>query len=141
MRAGQRIAEVESDKSVLDLSSPVEGTVDSILVAEGEPVGIGTALALIDARGNGRGPKEPDPRGARSAATRKAADSEPKIAARRGRRPSRKTVEVGMSRTYCATGSRRFSEFGHHSRLFPRRTAEEVLEAVRHRSPPPACRG
>ena len=53
VREGQRIAEVESDKSVLDVSSSVAGTVDAILVEEGDPVAVGTALALITPHGDG----------------------------------------------------------------------------------------
>ena len=74
LRAGQRIAEVESDKSVLDISSPVDGVVTSILIAEGESVSVGTPLALIEPQVGG------DVR-------RRAIREEPESRASRGVRP------------------------------------------------------
>jgi 2-oxoisovalerate dehydrogenase E1 component len=123
VRAGQRIAEVESDKSVLDLACPVEGTVQSILVEEGEAVGIGTALALIDVRGRGavrRSPIREEPGVPRL--RRRALPSRP----RRAAATAESTMcEVGMSRAFCTTGSRDFRN-SDITRLFPRRTTEEV---------------
>ena len=124
VHAGQRIAEVESDKSVLDLSSQVDGTVHSIVVEEGEPVGIGTVLALVDVR-------------QQTAVRRSPIREELGVPRLRRRellsRVSRSafareltTLEVGMSRAYCATGSRDFRN-SDVIQLFPRRTAAEVL--------------
>ena len=123
VRAGQRIAEVESDKSVLDLSSSVDGTVHSILVEEGDPVGIGTSLALIDVRCQGVLRRSPirEEAGVPRLARRVIPSRSRRIASE----PESKTHEVGMSRTYCATGSRDFRN-SDIIQLFPRRTAEEV---------------
>jgi 2-oxoisovalerate dehydrogenase E1 component len=124
VRAGQRIAEVESDKSVLDLSSPVAGTVDSILVGEGQSVGIGAALAMINARRTGvvrRSPirEEPGaPRLRRVPTPRKSRN----VAIDR----ESNTTEAGMSRAYCATGSLDFQN-SDIVRLFPKRTPAEVF--------------
>ena len=123
VREGQRIAEVESDKSVLDVSSSVAGTVDAILVEEGDPVAVGTALALITPHGDGVVRRslireEPGtPRLARRAL--------PARANRIARESESKAREVGMSRAYCSTGSRDFRN-SDIVQLFPRRTAEEV---------------
>jgi 2-oxoisovalerate dehydrogenase E1 component len=125
VRAGQRIAEVESDKSVLDISSPLDGTVKSILVPEGESVSVGTPLALIDAQTQGEVRRRP-------------IREEPGVPRLRRRPMPRKsptvaidgetaTCEAGMSRAYCATGSLAFRN-EHITKLFPRRTPTEVLK-------------
>ena len=124
VRVGQRIAEVESDKSVLDLSSPVEGTVESILVEEGESVGLGSALALIDARGNGpvrKGPVRDEPgvpRLRRRASRGMAREDENAV--------DHPVTEIALSRAYCATGSLDFRNADVVD-LFPKRTPEEIL--------------
>jgi 2-oxoisovalerate dehydrogenase E1 component len=124
VHAGQRIAELESDKSVLDLSSPVEGTVESILVAEGESVSVGTPLALVSTESNGevRRPAIHEESGV------------PRLRGRPIRRTSRQfgseehaeTTEPGMSRAYCVTGSGDFRN-SDVTKLFPKRTPDEVL--------------
>jgi 2-oxoisovalerate dehydrogenase E1 component len=121
--AGQRIAEVESDKSVLDLASPVGGTVQSILVEEGEPVGIGTALALIKTLSHDvvrRSPIREEP-GMPRFGKRPIPSRSPRSAITEESR----TCEAGMSRVYCATGSRDFRN-SDIIQLFPRRTPEDV---------------
>jgi 2-oxoisovalerate dehydrogenase E1 component len=125
VRAGQRIAEVESDKSVLDLASPVEGKVDSIVIEEGEPVGIGTVLALIDVRQQvvvRRTPIREEPGVPRL--RKRSIPSQSSRGAAAGAEEST-TDEVGMSQAYCATGTRDFRN-SDIIQLFPRRTVEEV---------------
>ena len=75
VRTGQRIAEIESDKSVLDISSPLDGTMKSILVPEGESVSVGMPLALIEKDVPGRGAQTACPAGARGASLQDAANS------------------------------------------------------------------
>ncbi len=47
----QTIAEVQNDKLVQEIPSPVSGTMKKIIVAEGEVAQVGDALAEIDAEG------------------------------------------------------------------------------------------
>ena len=125
VRAGQRIAEVESDKSVLDISSPLDGVLESILVPEGDSVSVGASLALIDAQTQGEVRRRPIreepgvPRFKRRPIPGKSrtveVDDEAKIR------------EIGMSRAYCATGALDFRNED-VTKLFPRRTPGEVLK-------------
>ncbi|HKH22296.1 MAG TPA: dihydrolipoamide acetyltransferase family protein [Solirubrobacterales bacterium] len=50
----QALVEVETDKAVVQIPSPVEGTVTGLLVAEGARASVGDALAEIAAERNGR---------------------------------------------------------------------------------------
>ncbi|MYB42234.1 MAG: hypothetical protein F4X76_08645, partial [Chloroflexi bacterium] len=45
----ESVVEIETDKAIVEIPSPFEGTLTSILVAEGETVPIGTAIAEITA--------------------------------------------------------------------------------------------
>lgn len=45
---GEGLVEVETDKVVNTLESPVSGLLESILVPEGETVEVGTELAIIN---------------------------------------------------------------------------------------------
>ena len=45
------VVEIETDKAIVEIPSPYEGTLTSILAAEGETVPIGTAIAEITAAG------------------------------------------------------------------------------------------
>lgn len=60
---GDIVADVDTDKSVIEVETFVTGTVEELLVPEGRRVPVGTPLALIreDAApgGNGRGPAVP----------------------------------------------------------------------------------
>lgn len=42
------LADVETDKAAVEIPSPVEGVVGSVLVSEGETVDVGTTLAIIN---------------------------------------------------------------------------------------------
>jgi 2-oxoisovalerate dehydrogenase E1 component len=125
IRAGQKIAELESDKSVFDLASPAGGVVDALLISEGDTVRVGTPMARVRLGGGaarkGQVREEPGvPRLRRKAAAapvvRKAQKNERAVAT---------SVEVGMSRAYAVAGSVDF-----HNRdivkLFPKRTPEEL---------------
>ncbi|MYI82310.1 MAG: hypothetical protein F4056_03035, partial [Chloroflexi bacterium] len=43
----ESVVEIETDKAIVEIPSPFEGTLTSILVAEGETVPIGTTIAEI----------------------------------------------------------------------------------------------
>ncbi len=45
--AGDILASVEADKATMEISTPVEGTVEELLLAEGDAVDVGTPLARI----------------------------------------------------------------------------------------------
>jgi pyruvate dehydrogenase E2 component (dihydrolipoamide acetyltransferase) len=46
---GDVLLEVETDKAVVEVESPVSGTLAQILVGDGVTVPVGAALAVIDA--------------------------------------------------------------------------------------------
>ena len=46
------VVEIETDKAIVEIPSPFEGTLTSILAAEGETVPIGAAIAEITAAGD-----------------------------------------------------------------------------------------
>ncbi|PSQ59118.1 MAG: branched-chain alpha-keto acid dehydrogenase subunit E2 [Halobacteriales archaeon SW_9_67_25] len=56
----QVLAEVETDKAVVDLPSPVAGTVRELLAEEGEVVPVGNVVVTIDAAGDEPDPEEVD---------------------------------------------------------------------------------
>jgi pyruvate/2-oxoglutarate dehydrogenase complex dihydrolipoamide acyltransferase (E2) component len=45
---GQRIADLESDKSVFEFESPCDGTINAVLVKAGDVVAVGTAFLRIE---------------------------------------------------------------------------------------------
>jgi len=47
VKAGEAIAEIETDKVTTELTAPSSGTLDELLVAEGQTVPVGTPLARI----------------------------------------------------------------------------------------------
>ncbi|MFB6196338.1 MAG: dihydrolipoamide acetyltransferase family protein [Haloplanus sp.] len=53
VRADEPLAEVETDKAVVDLPSPYDGTVRELHVAEGEIVPVGTTIVSIETDGEG----------------------------------------------------------------------------------------
>ena len=68
------LVEVETDKAAMDLPSPVNGILTEILKGDGEEVGVGDVIALIDESADGAGAPVSKP--AKKQAT-KAADSKP----------------------------------------------------------------
>jgi len=58
IKTGQKLAELEADKAAFDLSSPLEGTLVELLVAEGEQVKVGTHLLKV-ATGKARVSRKP----------------------------------------------------------------------------------
>ena len=54
------LADVETDKAAVEIPSPVEGVVGSVLVSEGETVDVGTTLAIINNKdANSGSPEQP----------------------------------------------------------------------------------
>jgi 2-oxoisovalerate dehydrogenase E1 component len=47
VKAGDILASVEADKATMEISTPVDGTVEELLLAEGDSVDVGTPLARI----------------------------------------------------------------------------------------------
>ncbi|QKG58038.1 2-oxoglutarate dehydrogenase complex dihydrolipoyllysine-residue succinyltransferase [Hymenobacter sp. BRD128] len=62
------IAELESDKATFELPAEADGIL-KILVAEGETIGIGTAIAQLDGAGAGNGQAAPAPTASPAAAS------------------------------------------------------------------------
>ncbi|GLI26548.1 acetyltransferase component of pyruvate dehydrogenase complex [Agromyces rhizosphaerae] len=58
---GTPIAEVETDKAVVEYAAEVAGTVLEVLVDAGDPVAIGDPIAVIGAPGESAAPDEPGP--------------------------------------------------------------------------------
>src|SRR5580765_545215 len=51
VREGEKIADVETDKAVMEMESFESGTLSKILVKEGEKVQVGAALAIVAGAG------------------------------------------------------------------------------------------
>jgi pyruvate/2-oxoglutarate dehydrogenase complex dihydrolipoamide acyltransferase (E2) component len=49
VRAGEEVVEMETDKAVVPIESPADGTLAEILVSEGTTVKLGQQLATIQA--------------------------------------------------------------------------------------------
>jgi pyruvate dehydrogenase E2 component (dihydrolipoamide acetyltransferase) len=48
---GEPVAEIETDKAILELESPADGVVLELLAGEGEAVPVGEAVALVSEEG------------------------------------------------------------------------------------------
>lgn len=59
VRADQTLAEVETDKAVVEIPSPRTGTVRRLAVREGEKIQVGEILVVIDEDGDAALPSEP----------------------------------------------------------------------------------
>jgi pyruvate dehydrogenase E2 component (dihydrolipoamide acetyltransferase) len=73
VKEGEKVADVETDKAVMEMESSEAGTLAAILVAEGQKVAVGAQLALI-AKGN-ENPADLKKSGAGAAKSVKAAGS------------------------------------------------------------------
>jgi len=64
VKADSAVAEVETDKAVVEIPSPVSGSVNKLLYNEGETVFVGKPLMLIDTGGSGEviQEKKPEPK-------------------------------------------------------------------------------
>src|SRR2546428_13228498 len=61
VKKGDILAEVETDKATMDLEAYEAGTLQQILVQEGETVPIGQAVALIGTGPGAQNPEQPAP--------------------------------------------------------------------------------
>jgi pyruvate dehydrogenase E2 component (dihydrolipoamide acetyltransferase) len=59
VQINQVIVEIETAKAVVELPSPYEGTVTSLLVREGQTVDVGTPIIAVDVGGDGPAPAQP----------------------------------------------------------------------------------
>jgi 2-oxoisovalerate dehydrogenase E1 component len=122
LQVGQSLAEMEADKAVFELASPVSGLLEALLVREDEPVPVGTHLLRVRA---GQGDVQPS-----SAPVNES--GKPLLRSRISKRP-RKTAPaevaphpVGLSRSYTAEGSVEVTN-DDLVRFFPERTPEEIF--------------
>jgi 2-oxoisovalerate dehydrogenase E1 component len=107
VHAGQAIAELEADKAVFELSAPVRGRIESILVPEGRPVRVGTDLLRLNSRGECARPSRLRPERSASPRLRRrqvmASSDGAANVARSG------SAWVGLSAPSVATGSDRLA--------------------------------
>src|SRR2546427_11335154 len=66
IKKGDILAEVETDKATMDLEAYEAGTLQQILVQEGETVPIGQAVALIGTGAVAQKPEQPAPAAGRA---------------------------------------------------------------------------
>jgi 2-oxoglutarate dehydrogenase E2 component (dihydrolipoamide succinyltransferase) len=115
-RVGDEVAEdevlfeVSTDKVDSEVPSPVSGTVDEILVQEGDTVSVGTKLAVIG-QGGAAAPKAAAPEAAAATATAEApadgaATSEPQAGPGAELAPEEAEVSVGAGTEQATSGRR-----------------------------------
>src|SRR5207249_6665317 len=56
VKAGETLAEVETDKAVMDLVARADGVLRQVAAAEGQTVAVGSVVAVIAAPGESVGP-------------------------------------------------------------------------------------
>ncbi|MEF8806951.1 dihydrolipoamide acetyltransferase family protein [Natronomonas sp.] len=104
----QPVAEVETDKAVVEVPAPVNGTVREILAEEGEMVPVGTVIITFDVEGEA---PEPD---AETEAEAEPAEPDEKAAAD-GEPAEPDDVEATSGRVFAAPSARRLArELGVH---------------------------
>src|SRR5499427_1346314 len=101
VKAGDIIAEIETDKATMEVEASDEGKVSKLLVAEGtEGVKVNTPIALLDGEGGAAPPKAPAP----SAAAKPPAPSAPP-AAPAARVPASPATQVAVAEPAIAPGT------------------------------------
>jgi pyruvate dehydrogenase E2 component (dihydrolipoamide acetyltransferase) len=96
----QPVAEVETDKAVVEVPAPVDGTVREILAEEGEMVPVGDVIITFDVEGE---PVQEDPTGAEAAG---GAESDGEAAAEAGTADASDVSET-EGRVFAAPSARR----------------------------------
>ena len=132
VKAGEAVADLDADKAVFELTAPVSGTVDALLVPEGQSVRVGSPLMRMRTQpteGKARRKKLTREEPGEPVLTRKR--SRPASRALAGTAPSargdaRVDVAVGMSSVYTAIGSQRLTN-DQLVQGFPDRTAEDII--------------
>lgn len=120
VRAGERIAEMEADKSVFELVAPAAGVVEALLAEEGQPVRTGTPLLAFA------------PEASNALRRRVACESPgvPRLIRKSTPRPAtaeRRSSLVGVSIPATALATRRVSNEEIAAR-FPGRSADDILK-------------
>jgi Pyruvate/2-oxoglutarate dehydrogenase complex, dehydrogenase (E1) component, eukaryotic type, beta subunit len=77
VKAGDIMAEIETDKATMEFEAVDEGTIEKILIAEGtDNVKVGTVIAMLSGEGEAAAPAEESSKAEAPAAPQKAAQSE-----------------------------------------------------------------
>ena len=77
VKAGDVMAEIETDKATMEFEAVDEGTIEKILIAEGtDNVKVGTVIAMLSGEGEAAAPAEESSKAEAPAAPQKAAQSE-----------------------------------------------------------------
>ena len=77
VKAGDIMAEIETDKATMEFEAVDEGTIEKILIAEGtDNVKVGTVIAMLSGEGEAAAPADEAPKAEAPAAPQKAAQSE-----------------------------------------------------------------
>jgi pyruvate dehydrogenase E2 component (dihydrolipoamide acetyltransferase) len=98
----QPVAEVETDKAVVEVPAPVNGTVREILAEEGEMVPVGTVIITFDVEG-----EAPEPDAETTAGAESAESSEKETADGESAEPE--DVEATSGRVFAAPSARRLA--------------------------------
>jgi len=61
VRTGETLAEIETDKAIMDLVARADGVLDQVSVAEGATVPVGREIAIITTPGEAAGPADREP--------------------------------------------------------------------------------
>ncbi|MBU0555516.1 MAG: pyruvate dehydrogenase complex E1 component subunit beta [Alphaproteobacteria bacterium] len=77
VKAGDIMAEIETDKATMEFEAVDEGTIEKILIAEGtDNVKVGTVIAMLSGEGEAAAPADEAPKAEAPATPQKAAQSE-----------------------------------------------------------------
>jgi 2-oxoisovalerate dehydrogenase E1 component len=107
IETGQLIAEIEADKAAFELTAPVSGRVEKLLVAQGESIKVGKPMVIVRIAGGAarrRKPVTQEQPGRPVLARRAISESAPALVAKTT--APRRTQTVGMSRPYGRKASR-----------------------------------
>ena len=96
---GETLAEVDTDKGVIDVEVFHDGVIDSLLVGPGAKVPVGTPLAMIREHEELAGEEEPPAAGAATAQTPEAPVGEPATAQADQQARMRRAIAAAMSRS------------------------------------------